>query len=67
MTHEQFNKALDDLRVTPARFAAAIGVGTRIVQLWAKGTQTVPRYAAVIISLMQRFELSIEDIEEATG
>ena len=65
MTPPEFRAALKELGITQERFAVAIGVGRRAVQKWVGGEVPLPRYAIVILRLMQRFELSIEDIEVA--
>lgn len=64
LTPDNFTQTLRELGLTQARFGAALGVHTRTVQKWVGRSLPIPRYATVILRLMLRFELSIEDIEQ---
>lgn len=65
LTPAEFKRALRGLGLTQTRFAAAVDVHVRTAQKWSGAESPVPRYAAIILGLMARFDLSIDDIEAA--
>lgn len=51
--------------INPARFAAALGIH-RITQIsWRTGRREFPAYADVILTLLERRILTIDDLENA--
>ena len=52
MTGREFRAALEALGVTQRWFADALGVGARQVNRWASGAVPVPRYALLVLALL---------------
>jgi DNA-binding transcriptional regulator YiaG len=62
LTSEEFKAALTRLNVSQARFAAAVDTDHTTVNKWANGRMP-PRWAQVLVDLMERFDLDVEDLE----
>lgn len=56
MTAADLKASLRGLGLTQGRFASLVGVETSTVSRWATGSVEVPKYAATVLSLLQRLD-----------
>jgi DNA-binding transcriptional regulator YiaG len=62
MTNRQFKKALETLGIRQTEFAEAIHVHLRTVANWTGGRSEVPTLVAILINLMLKDNLTVEDL-----
>jgi DNA-binding transcriptional regulator YiaG len=62
MTNRQFKKALETLGIKQTEFAEAIHVNWRTVANWTGGRSEVPTLVAILINLMLKDNLTLEDL-----
>lgn len=63
MTGRQLHDRLDSLGYTQIGFAAAIGVNPRTVRHWVAGSYPVPIVVALLVSLMAKCKVRIDEIK----
>ena len=61
MTHAEYRDALAALSLSQVRAASLFGVDARTSRRWALGEKPVPRVVALVLRLMLRHGVSVED------
>lgn len=62
MTADDFRAAIDRLGLTQLGAARFLDVGERTVRRWATEDGTAPRSVAMLFALMERFDVSCDEV-----
>lgn len=67
MTANQFRSAIDRLGLSQVGAARLVGADPRTGRRWALGERPVPECVAILLRLLLKGKITIEDVESAAS